>query len=406
MKTGGWGVLDGMVVLDLTQMLAGPFCTMLLADHGADVIKVEPPQGDMSRGMGPYLAEDAARAHGGYFHSINRNKRSIVLDLKDARDRAAFLGLVERADVVVENFRHGVMERLDLAYETLAALRPSLVYAAIRGFGDRRSGASPYAEWPAFDIVAQAMSGFMAMTGPPGTPMKAGPGVGDLVPGLMCAFGIVSAVRHAERSGRGQFVDLAMVDGMLALCERSLYCWSFAGTVSRPEGNDHPLVAPFSIYSAADGWVALGCPTDAQWRELVTVMERPDLAVDPRFVDNTARVANADALREAITDWTGRRTKRELLALLGGRVPCGPVNDVADVVADPHTAARGMLAELALPGIEARPAVAGVPLKFGVTPGGVRHRGPLLGEHTEEVLAEFGVVRRRELGSESNYPTQ
>ena len=175
------GVLEGVVVLDLTQMLAGPFCTMVLADHGADVIKIEPPHGDMSRAMGPFLGEDTERRHGGYFHSINRNKRSMVLDFKKADDCAVFLDLVAEADVVVENFRQGVMERLGIGYDTLKARNPKLVYATIRGFGDRRSGESPYTDWPAFDIVAQAMSGFMAMTGPPGMPMKAGPGVGDLI---------------------------------------------------------------------------------------------------------------------------------------------------------------------------------------------------------------------------------
>ncbi|MEQ8660021.1 MAG: CoA transferase, partial [Gammaproteobacteria bacterium] len=354
------GALEGVVVLDLTQMLAGPFCTMILADHGADVIKVEPPAGDMSRGMGPYLPHDTARRHGGYFHSINRNKRSVVLDLKNPDDRDALLALVAEADVVVENFRHGVMERLGLGYETLKGINPKLVYATIRGFGDRRTGASPYADWPAFDIVAQAMSGFMAMTGPPGEPMKAGPGVGDLVPGLMCAFGVVAAVRHAELTGAGQFVDVGMVDAMLALCERSVYRYSFGGAVSQPEGNDHPLVAPFSVYAAADGWMAIGCPTEWHWRELVAVMGRPELADDARFASNELRVAHATELRAIITAWTGPRSKQALADLLGGRVPAGPVNDIRDIVADPHTAARDMLPEVELPGLNAHAAVAGV----------------------------------------------
>jgi len=395
------GVLEGVVVLDLTQMLAGPYCTMLLADHGADVIKIEPPGGDMSRAMGPYLPEDETRTQGGYFHSINRNKRSVVLDLKNADDCASFLALVDTADVVVENFRAGVMERLGLGFETLHARNPRLVYAAIRGFGDQRTGVSPYGDWPAFDIVAQAMSGFMAMTGPPGEPMKAGPGIGDLVPGLMCAFGIVCAVRHAEHSGEGQFLDVAMYDAMLALCERSVYRWSFGGAVSRPEGNDHPLVSPFSVYQAADGWMALGCPTDTQWRELLAVMERVDLAGDPRFISNEDRVANAHALREIITAWSATKSKHELARQLGGRVPCGPVNDITDVVADPHIAARDMLPEIDLPGLGRRAALAGVPIHFAATPGRVRQAGPRLGEHTAEVFEQFGLVRVRGLGEES-----
>ncbi|MEX2480271.1 MAG: CoA transferase [Gammaproteobacteria bacterium] len=395
------GVLEGVVVLDLTQMLAGPFCTMLLADHGADVIKVEPPGGDMSRAMGPFLPEDTGRMQGGYFHSINRNKRSVVLDLKNDDDRSAFLALVDEADVVVENYRAGVMERLGLGFETLRERNRQLVYAAIRGFGDHRTGASPYGDWPAFDIVAQAMSGFMAMTGPPGEPMKAGPGVGDLVPGLFCAFGIVCAVRHAERSGEGQFLDVSMYDAMLALCERSVYRWSFGGAVSRPEGNDHPLVSPFSVYQAADGWMALGCPTDTQWRELVAVMGRPELASDPRFLTNESRVAHGTALREEITAWTATMSKHELAALLGGRVPCGPVNDITDIVADPHVAARDMLPEIDLPGLARRAAIAGVPVHFAATPGAVRRPGPGLGEHTSEVFDQFGIIRVHGLGEES-----
>ncbi|MEQ8497471.1 MAG: CoA transferase [Gammaproteobacteria bacterium] len=395
------GALEGVVVLDLTQMLAGPFCTMILADHGADVIKIEPPAGDMSRGMGPYLPQDTARQHGGYFHSINRNKRSVVLDLKNADDRDAFLALAAEADVVVENYRQGVMERLGLGYETLKGINPKLVYATIRGFGDRRSGASPYADWPAFDIVAQAMSGFMAMTGPPGEPMKAGPGVGDLVPGLMCAFGVVAAVRHAELTGEGQFVDVGMVDAMIALCERNVYRYSFGGAVSKPEGNDHPLVAPFSIYAAADGWMAIGCPTDWHWRELVAVMGRDELAADARFASNELRVNNATELRAIITAWSASRTKQELTELLGGRVPAGPVNDITDIVGDPHAAARDMLPEVELPGLGTRAALAGVPVHFSATPGRVRHAGPALGEHSAEVFEQFGISRAQDLGEPS-----
>ncbi|MCB1746295.1 MAG: CoA transferase [Gammaproteobacteria bacterium] len=396
------GVLEGIVVLDLTQMLAGPYCTMILADHGADVIKIEPPGGDMSRAMGPYLAEDGARTQGGYFHSINRNKRSMVLDLKNADDRDAFLSLVEQADVVVENYRAGVMERLGLGYEALHARNPRLVYACIRGFGDARSGVSPYGDWPAFDIVAQAMSGFMAMTGPPGTPMKAGPGVGDIIPGVMAAFGVVAAVRHAEQTGHGQFVDVGMVDAMIAVCERNVYRYSFGGAVSKPEGNDHPLVSPFSVYRAADGWMALGCPTDSQWHALLEVMQQPALAADPRFVTNEDRARNQVELRAIIEDWTSTMTKHELSERLGGRVPCGPVNDITDIVADPHATARDMLPTIDLPGLDRRAAVAGVPVKFSAAPGRVRHAGPALGEHTQEVLDQFRVTRVRGLGEDAS----
>ena len=391
------GVLNGVVVLDLTQMLAGPYCTMMLADHGADVIKVEPPHGDMSRAMGPFLPEDSKRAEGGYFHSINRNKRSVVLDFKNADDKRVFMELVAEADVVVENFRLGVMERLGLAYETLAEINPALVYASIRGFGDARTGESPYAEWPAFDIVAQAMGGFMSMTGPPDLPMKAGPGVGDIVPGIMAAFGVVAAVRHAERTGEGQYVDLAMYDAMLALCERIVYRYSFTDEISRGEGNDHPLVNPFSVYAARDGWYAIGCPLDTQFEDLARIIE-PELLDDERFKANGLRVANADALRQRITAWTSQFTKHELQAKLGGKVPSGPVNNVADIFDDPHAQARDLLPKIALESVDAKPSIAGVPVHFSKTPGGVHTPGPALGAHTEEVLRQFGVHKAQDLG--------
>jgi crotonobetainyl-CoA:carnitine CoA-transferase CaiB-like acyl-CoA transferase len=385
------GVLEGVVVLDLTQMLAGPYCTMMLADHGADVIKIEPPHGDMSRSLGPFCSADVNQTEGGYFHSINRNKRSIVLDLKNPHDIEVFLALVRKADVVVENFRHGVMDRLGLSYEVLAKENPALVYATIRGFGDQRGGESPLIEWPAFDIVAQAMSGFMSMTGPRNEPTKAGPGIGDLVPGLMCAFGIVAGVRHAERTGIGQFVDVAMYDAMLSICERMVYRYSFGDAVSTGEGNDHPMVNPFSIFACADGWMAIGCPLDAQWQELLRVMGREDLNDTAGFRTNTERVENASTMREVITTWTAGMTKQELIDQLAGRVPCGPVNDVVDIFNDPHVAAREMLPEVELPGLNQRARIAGVPVRFSATPGGVHSAGPALGIHTAEVFEQFGL---------------
>ena len=392
MDKAKFGVLDGVVVLDLTQMLAGPYCTMILADHGADVIKVEPPMGDMSRPLGPFSRRDSDKKEGGYFHSVNRNKRSIVLNLKDKNDKDRFLHMIKNADVVVENFRHGVMERLGINYEILRDINKSIVYAAIRGFGDSRTGESPYAEWPAFDIVAQAMGGFMAMTGPTGTPMKAGPGLGDIVPGLMAAFGIVAGVRHAEKTGEGQFLDVAMYDAMLAVCERSVYRYSVDGTISKGEGNEHPLVNPFSVYEASDGWVAIGCPTDVQWRELVAVMERPSLGEHTRFSCNEKRVEFAADLRAEITAWTSTMTKSEIGLKLGGRVPFGPVNNIADMANDPHTAARDMLPELIFSDPDFKLTVAGVPVHYSMTPGKVGNPGPTLGAHNEEVFRQFGVT--------------
>jgi len=262
-------------VLDLTQMLAGPYCTMVLADHGADVIKVEPPQGDMSRGLGPFVEADAARTEGGYFHSINRNKRSIVLDLKNADDRRDFLALVRSADVVIENFRHGVMERLGLSYETLRAENERLVYAAIRGFGDARSGASPYAEWPAYDIVAQSMGGLAHITGDAdGAGFPSGSSVGDIYPGTLMALGVVAAINHAKATGEGQFLDVGMYDAILALAETVVVNYGYNETELGPRGQHHPNLMPFGIYPTKDGGVAIAAPGPGHWSQLCQAMER------------------------------------------------------------------------------------------------------------------------------------
>ena len=385
------GALAGVRVVDLTRMLSGPFCTMLLADHGAEVIKVETFEGDTSRSHGPYRADDPERAMGGYFQSVNRNKRSIAVDLKDPRGRALVHRLIGTAQVVVENFRPGVMERLGLGYEALAAENPRLVYAAIRGFGDPRSGESPYGDWPAYDVVAQAMGGLIGTTGfGTDSPVKIGPGIGDIFPGTLTALGIAMALRHVEATGKGQFLDVAMYDSILALCERIVYQHSFAGLTPGPEGNSHPLFVPFGLFPAADGWVAIACPNDYFFRDLAEAMGAPELARDERAATKAARARNRAFVNDAVTAWTSARSKRALAEALGGRVPFGPVNTVADIFADPHVKARGMLAEVEHPGSGQPSVVAGTPIHFSATPGGVRRRAPHLGEDTARILDELG----------------
>lgn len=385
------GALAGLRVLDLTLMLAGPFCTMMLADQGADLVKIEPPGGDNTRRVGPFFPDDKLGAYGGYFQSINRNKRSIALDLKSPRGREVFLRLVREADVVVENFRVGVMDRLGLGYEALREINPRLVYATLRGFGDPRTGASPYADWPAYDVVAQAMGGVMQITGPaPGQPLKVGPGIGDTIPAMMLAFGILAAVRHAERTGQGQFVDIAMYDSILAVCERIVHQHAYTGAIPGPEGNGHPLLCPFGLFPASDGWVAIACPQDTFWADLCAAMGRPELATDSRYQTNAARVENRQAVVEAVSAWTRGLAKAALKERLGGKVPFGPVNDVADIFADPHIAVRGMLVKVEHPGSALPSVVVNTPLRMTETPGGVRRRAPLIGEDTAEILAEAG----------------
>tara|TARA_Y100001934_G_scaffold282631_1_gene397339 strand:+ start:30087 stop:31298 length:1212 start_codon:yes stop_codon:yes gene_type:complete len=399
------GALSGVTVLDLTQMMSGPFCTMMLADQGADVIKIEPPTGEVARGYGPFLDDDEDRHYGGYFQSINRNKRSISIDLKTEAGCAVFRRLVADADVVIENFRAGVMERLGLPYEDLAAINPRLVYATIRGFGDSRAGISPYQDWPAYDIVAQAMGGLMHMTGPEeGPPTKVGPGVGDTVTAMFTAFGVLAAVIQARESGKGQFVDVAMLDSIFALCERAATFHGYDGSIAGAVGNHHPFFTPFGTYPCRDGWVAIGCPVDRFWTELARLMGDPEIGSDPRYAANDERVARRQEVDAIVTNWTRDRTKAELADLIGGKVPFGPVNNIGDLADDPHLAARSMLAELPHPGSERTVTVANTPIKLTGTPGGARRQAPTLGEDTDIVLRNAGyaddeIAAMREAGT-------
>jgi crotonobetainyl-CoA:carnitine CoA-transferase CaiB-like acyl-CoA transferase len=392
MAEGSFGPLAGVRVVDLTWMLAGPYCTMLLADLGADVVKVESPNGgDPMRDAGPFAPGDELRAFGGYFQSVNRNKRSLVLDLKSEDGPVALRRLAGDADVVVENFRAGVMERLGVGYDALRDESPRLVYASIRGFGDPRTGRSPHVDRPAVDVTVQAMAGLMGITGPgPGQPLKAGPGIGDIFTAALAAVGILAAVLNARETGRGQYVDLAMYDAVLSLCERIVYQYSYEGVVPQPQGNSHPLFCPFDIFPCADGFVSVDASSDRQWRDLARAMGRADLGGEARFATMESRRVNAPLIRELVSAWTRDLTSAEVVAAVGDSVPIGPVNDVAAIFADPHTAAREMLAEVEQPGAPGPVVIAGTAIKLDATPGGVHRRAPLLGEHSREILAEAG----------------
>ncbi len=391
---GGTGPLAGLKVLDFTQALAGPFCTQQLADLGAEVVKVEGLDGgDLTRQSGPFHEADSEHRFSGYFQSINRGKKSIAVDLKTTEGVALVRRLAADFDVVVENFRVGVMDRLGLSYETLAALNPRLVYAAIRGFGDPRTAASPYADWPAYDVVAQAMGGMMGITGlAGGAPIKIGPGVGDTIPALYAALGVVSAVLHARETGRGQFLDVAMTDAVLSVSERIVHQHFFGHLTPGPEGNHHPFLLPFGVYPAADGWVALACPGDNFFRPLVAALDAAELLEDPAFATPKARAVNREAVIAKLSELTARHTKAELQGRLGGVVPFGPVLNIAEIAADPHFAARGMLPAIELPGFATPVRVAGQPIKLAGTPSAVRGRGPELGEHTLDVLRQHGAT--------------
>ncbi len=390
------GPLNGLRVVDLTQVLSGPFCTMVLADLGADVVKVEPPQGDVARAWGPHpSAPDVAPGqdgYGGYFASVNRNKRSVVLDLKTEEGCADLHRLLDDADALVENYRAGVMERLGLGYETLHERHPRLVYVCVRGFGDPRTGVSPYATWPAFDIVAQAMGGLMGITGSDvDHPTKVGPGIGDIFPGVLASVGLLAAVRHAERTGEGQLVDVAMYDAVLSLCERVVYQQSITGVAPGPQGNSHPLLCPYGVVASSDGFVTVAAPSDHHWRLLTQLMGRPELGTDERYATNHVRLSRAGEVYRLIEGWSRSLRTADVVGVLGGRIPCGPVASAADILRDPHPRARQMLVDLPHPG-GSTVTVAGSPIKFTVTPTGPFTPAPLLGQHTDELLAAHGAT--------------
>ncbi|MGL5838334.1 MAG: CaiB/BaiF CoA transferase family protein [Sphingorhabdus sp.] len=385
------GVLQGLRILDLTTAFAGPFCTQVFADHGADIVKIEPPGGDATRRAGPWHKTDTEKRHSGYFHSVNRNKRGMVLDLKSEAGKAVLRQMVPQFDVIVENFRAGVMERLDLSYESLRALNPKLVYASIRGFGDPHTASSPYEDWPAFDVVAQAMGGVMGITGPDAiTPTKVGPGIGDSIPALYCAIGILGAVLRARETGQGQYVDVAMVDGILAVCERMVYQLSVGEVVAKPEGNHHPFLVPFGVFPASDGQVAIACPDDDFFGQLASLLDAPELVANARFGTTPKRMANRPECIDALSAITQRFSKAELKSRLGGNVPFGPVYDMSEIATDPHFAAREMLVDIDCPGLDKPVQITGTPIRFSETPGGVKRCGPDLGEHSDQILAEAG----------------
>ena len=383
------GILNGIRVLDLSRMLSGPYCTMMLSDHGAEVIKIESGTGDSSRLNGPFRKDDLKQDWAGYFVSLNRSKKSVEINLKSKEGKAAFLSLVTSADVVVENFRPGVMERLGLSFETLSELNPRLVYAAIRGFGDPRSGKSPYSDWPSYDVVAQAMGGVMSMTGPDADSFtKVGPGVGDIFSGMVMAFGILAALRLAEATGEGQFVDVAMYDAVLSLCERAVYLNDFNGTTPGPEGNNHPFLAPFGLFKAKDGAVAIGVVEDKFWQILAYAMGGDALCRNAKFATRAARAEHKDALNSLVETWTKAHTKAELSAILGSKIPFGPLNSITDIMDDPHVLERSMLAQVSNPDSPNAPwTVASNPLRFSASKLPPLESPPRLGQHNAQYLS-------------------
>ena len=394
------GPLKGVTIIDCSMNLAGPFGAAMLADLGANVIKVEPPSGDPARSSPPlspdYANPDADEPagvdYGGYFASINRNKRSIVLDLKKPEDKEILLKLCDKADAIIENMRTGIMDKLGVGYEVIKERNTAIVYACIRGFGDPRTGESPYAHWPAYDIVAQSMGGLAHITGPKdGTGYPSGVSVGDIYPGTLMALGLVSAVLNARATGEGQFFDLAMYDAMLQFSESVVSNYGYNQTVLGPRGQHHNYLMPFGIYPAKDGSIAIGAPGPKHWALLCKAMQADDLIDDPRAANTFKRSENREYIDGRIIEWTSQRTRQQIMDILGGDVPMGPVNTGEDIYNDPHVAARNMIATIELPGDNPDVSIVNTPFRYTNTPAGIYRRPPRLSEHREEILKEFGI---------------
>jgi crotonobetainyl-CoA:carnitine CoA-transferase CaiB-like acyl-CoA transferase len=379
------GPLKDVKVIDLSHIMAGPACSMLLADMGADVIKVERmPDGDDSRRMVPPALADQSAA----FLIMNRNKRGIALDLRTEGGRNVLSRLLKNADVLIENFRRGTMERMGLGYDALHALNPKLIYCSISGFG--RTG--PYADRGGFDLVAQGISGLMSITGegPGHPPVKVGAPVTDITAGILACVGILAALHARESSGQGQMVDTSLFEaGIIQTYWHSAMCFA-TGRAPGPMGTAHPLNAPYQAFPTSDGWITVGAANQGNWLRLVDALEAPDLRDDPRFATNADRMRNLDVLTATLTPLFKRRNFAEWLRRLEqAGVPAGPVLEVGQMHADPQALAREMIVQTEHPTAGHVKAI-GLPIKFSDTPGGVRRAAPLFGQDTREVLREHG----------------
>ena len=383
--------LEGFRVLDFTRFLAGPYCTMVLADLGADVIKLEQPgSGDDSRLYGPFINGESYS-----FAQVNRGKRSVCLDLKDPRGAVLAMRIALRADLVIESFRPGVARRLGLGYDELKADRPDLLYCSISGYGQT----GPYRDRPGFDIMAQGISGLMRMTGhPDGRPAKAGIAVNDLAAGMTAVQAVLAAQLLRQRTGEGQYIDISLVDALLAWTVWEAGALFGAGTVATPTGTRHRLSAPYQAYRTKDGFITIGAGSERLWRRTAEALGVPGLLDDPRFATPALRIAHVDELEAEIELVTATRTTREWAGVLeAAGVPAGPVLSYDEALADPQVEAREMIREMEHP-LMGRIRTLGQPAKYSVSAPGAYHRPPpWLGQHTAQVLTELGLADAAEL---------
>lgn len=372
--------LEGITVVDFTRILAGPYCTMLLGDLGAEILKVEPPKGDDSRHWGPPFVEGESA----YFLAVNRNKKSLVLDLKTEQGREIVLALAAGADVVIENFRPGTMDRLGLSYESLASRAPGIIYCSISGYG--QSG--PLRERPGYDAVMQGEGGWMGLTGEPGgMPMKVGASLADIFTGMMASQGILASLLRRARTGEGERVDVALFDSVMATLCYQAQGFLMTGEIPRRLGNRHSSLAPYETFRTADGHVIIGVGNDSLWKKFCRAVDRPDLD-QPRFETNAGRVAAYDELERLLAPLFQSKSTAEWTSLLDDAgIPVGQVRDVAEVFSNPQVEARRMRIEVEHPKLGKLP-LSGTPIKLGRTAERLHQPPPTLGEHTEAVLGE------------------
>ena len=384
------GPLEGTKVLSFGRMLSGPFSTMLLSDLGAEVVKIEAPKiGDLARFASPFIEKISS-----YFLSINRGKKSITLDLKRERAKKVVFDLAKVSDVLVENFRPGVMERLGFGYDAIRQVNPGIIYASLSGFGQQ----GPYAQRPAFDMIAQGMGGVMSITGEPGRPpARPGYSMGDIGASLFTCIAVLAALHERNKSGQGQWIDVAMLDSQVALCENACARYFATGEIPGPLGSRHPLFTPFQAFPTGDGYVVVVAQLPEDWKRFCEAVGRQEWATDEKFGTLEARLENYDAFIDEMNALMRTRTTEEWITLLDAhRVMCGPVHNIEQVVRDLHINGRGMFVE-----VEHTHAgtlkVVGTPMKFSRTPCHIDKASPELGEHTDEILSNWAGLSKEEI---------
>ncbi len=384
------GPLEGTKVLSFGRMLSGPYATMLLADLGAEVVKIEAPKiGDLARFASPHIDKLSS-----YFLSINRGKKSLTLDLKREGAKKVVLELAKGADILLENFRPGVMERLGLGYDPIRETNPRIIYASLSGFGQD----GPYAQRPAFDMIAQGMGGVMSITGEPGRPpARLGYSMGDIGASLFTCVSILAALHEREKSGQGQFIDVAMLDSQVALCENACARYFATGEIPGPLGSRHPLFTPFQAFSTRDGYVVVVAQLPEDWKRFCKAAGKEEWATNEKYNSLEARLENYDEYLAEMNALMSARTTEEWIALLDAhQVMCGPVNRIDQVVNDPHINGRGMFVDVEH-STQGTLKVVGTPMKFSRTPCSIEKASPELGEHTEEVLASWAELSEQEI---------